>query len=63
MIENNFSNENKRAWSKKKRTTKVEIEIDDSLTIEDDVNKDPDWKSTPLYNRIQKLQVITMQHF
>jgi len=26
--------------------------------IEDDVDKDPDWKKTPLYNRIQKLQVI-----
>lgn len=29
----------------------------DSLTIEDDIKNDPDWKSTPLYNRIQKLQV------
>ncbi|XP_050460223.1 chromosome-associated kinesin KIF4 [Cataglyphis hispanica] len=56
LTENNFSNENKRSWSKKKRTTEIEIEIDDSLMIEDDVNKDPDWKSTPLYNRIQKLQ-------
>ncbi|KAM0737046.1 Chromosome-associated kinesin KIF4 [Formica fusca] len=54
LTENNSSNENKRSWSKKERT--VPIEIDDSLTIEDDVNKDPDWRSTPLYNRIQKLQ-------
>ncbi|XP_070152318.1 chromosome-associated kinesin KIF4 [Polyergus mexicanus] len=54
LTENNSSNEKKRSWSKKERT--IPIEIDDSLTIEDDVNKDPDWKSTPLYNRIQKLQ-------
>jgi len=33
---------------------------DDSLTIEDDVSKDPDWKKTPLYNRIQKIQVIML---
>lgn len=51
--------------SKKRKTDKIEIinEIaysshDDSSMMEDDTDKDPDWKKTPLYNRIQKLQVI-----
>lgn len=36
----------------------VYLSHDDSSMMEDDVDKDPDWKKTPLYNRIQKLQVI-----
>lgn len=51
----------------KKRKRESEIEIidengylshNDNSVIEDDVDKDPDWKKTPLYSRIQKLQVI-----
>lgn len=63
MTKNNFSNEqNKRSWPKKEKSSKMEIthniiELDDSLTIEDDVNKDPDWRRTPLYNRIRKIEV------
>ncbi|KAG5325691.1 KIF4 protein, partial [Pseudoatta argentina] len=59
-------NENKKSSPKKRKTeSKIKEEIfdknaylsyDDSLVIEDDVDKDPDWKNTPLYNRIQKLQ-------
>lgn len=36
---------------------------DDSITTEDDDDKDPDWVKTPLYNRIQKLQVIIMNNY
>jgi hypothetical protein len=32
------------------------ILTDDSI-IEDDDENDPDWRKTPLYNRIQKLEV------
>ncbi|KOX75484.1 Chromosome-associated kinesin KIF4A [Melipona quadrifasciata] len=32
-----------------------ELEIDDSSTEDDNVEKDPDWIQTPLYNRIQSL--------
>lgn len=35
---------------------------DDTFMIEDDVDKDPDWKKTPLYNRIQKSQVIMLNN-
>lgn len=63
LTENNL-NGNKKS-KKRKRDNKTEIidEIaysspDDSSMIEDDIDKDPDWKKTPLYNRIQKLQVI-----
>lgn len=35
----------------------IQSETDDS-TIEDDVEKDPDWTRTPLYNRIRNLLVI-----
>ncbi|KAG5310628.1 KIF4 protein, partial [Acromyrmex insinuator] len=57
--------ENKKSSPKKRKTeSKIKEEIfenaylsyNDSLVIEDDVDKDPDWKNTPLYNRIQKLQ-------
>lgn len=34
-----------------------ELETDDS-SIEDDVDKDPDWRKTPFYNRIKSLLVI-----
>ncbi|XP_072748059.1 chromosome-associated kinesin KIF4 [Anoplolepis gracilipes] len=62
LIKSNFNKENKRSRSKKEKTeSKMEIideniDLHDSLTIEDDVSKDPDWMNTPLYNRIQKLQ-------
>ncbi|GAB1869940.1 Chromosome-associated kinesin KIF4 [Camponotus japonicus] len=62
LTENNFSNEqNKRSWPKKEKPSKMDIthniiDLEDSLTIEDDVSKDPDWRSTPLYNRIRKLE-------
>jgi len=62
----NLSNEKKKSWSKKRKIESKTIDEneylmqDDSLTIEeDDVDKDPDWKNTPLYNRLQKIQVIT----
>lgn len=64
MTENNFSNKNKRSWPKKEKTATMmeisddNIDLHDSLTVEDDVSKDPDWMSTPLYKRIHKLQVI-----
>ncbi|EZA47603.1 chromosome-associated kinesin KIF4 isoform X2 [Ooceraea biroi] len=62
LTEKNSSNEN--VSLPKKRKTKNETIFledaypvhEDSLTIEDDIDKDPDWKKTPLYNRIQKLQ-------
>jgi len=60
-------NENKKLSSKKRKTeSKIKKEIvdenaylsyEDSSMMEDDVDKDPDWKKTPLYSRIQKLQV------
>ncbi|KAL6262365.1 hypothetical protein P5V15_007454 [Pogonomyrmex californicus] len=64
LTENNLNNENKKSWSKRRKIeSKIDIidenaylSHDDSLVIEDDVDKDPDWKKTPLYNRIQKLQ-------
>ncbi|XP_011643578.1 chromosome-associated kinesin KIF4A isoform X2 [Pogonomyrmex barbatus] len=63
LTENNLNNENKKSWSKRRKMeSKIDIDEnaylshDDSLVIEDDVDKDPDWKKTPLYNRIQKLQ-------
>lgn len=48
---------------KPKTVRKVEIEefplTDDSINEEDDdIEKDPDWKRTPLYNRVQSLIVI-----
>lgn len=48
---------------KPKIIRKVEIEefplTDDSNNEEDDdIEKDPDWKRTPLYNRVQSLIVI-----
>lgn len=48
---------------KPKIVRKVEIEefplTDDSNNEEDDdIEKDPDWKRTPLYNRVQSLIVI-----
>lgn len=48
---------------KPKIVKKVEIEefplTDDSINEEDDdIEKDPDWKRTPLYNRVQSLIVI-----
>lgn len=70
MNESNFSNENKRSKSFKKEraisTTEMideNADLDVSVTMEDDVSKDPDWMNTPLYNRIQKLQVIIMHIF
>lgn len=63
LNESNFSNENKRSKSFKKEraisTTEMideNADLDVSVTMEDDVSKDPDWMNTPLYNRIQKLQ-------
>jgi len=57
--------ENKKSSKKRKMEGKIEeiidenyLSHDDSSMMEDDVDKDPDWKKTPLYNRIQKLQVI-----
>ncbi|XP_032669022.1 chromosome-associated kinesin KIF4 isoform X1 [Odontomachus brunneus] len=67
LTKSNLNNENK----KESKTTKnvndmpnlfmenIDGWCDDSLTIEDDdddIENDPDWKKTPLYNRIQKLQ-------
>ncbi|XP_018404227.1 PREDICTED: chromosome-associated kinesin KIF4 [Cyphomyrmex costatus] len=57
-------NENKKLLSKKRKTdSKIEefdendyLSHDNSSIIEDDIDKDPDWKKTPLYSRIQKLQ-------
>lgn len=31
--------------------------LSDDSFVEDDVEKDPDWTRTPLYNKIQKLLV------
>lgn len=67
MPENNL-NGNKELPAKKRKTeNKIEeindeneayyLSHDDSSMMEDDVDKDPDWKKTPLYSRIQKLQV------
>ncbi|XP_011173030.1 chromosome-associated kinesin KIF4 isoform X2 [Solenopsis invicta] len=62
LTENNV-NVNKKAKKRKTEESKMEIiEEDGSLLhdnssiIEDDTDKDPDWKKTPLYSRIQKLQ-------
>jgi len=62
---NNNLIENKKSSKKRKMEGKIEeiidenyLSHDDSSMMEDDVDKDPDWKKTPLYNRIQKLQVI-----
>lgn len=58
-------NENKKSSSKKRKAeSKIEeiidenayLSHDDSSIMEDNVDKDPDWKKTPLYSRIQKLQ-------
>lgn len=67
QILNEIKDTNKKSKSKiKKQTIKV-VEIidenmspplDDSILDCDDTEKDPDWTRTPLYNRIQKLQVI-----
>jgi hypothetical protein len=63
LTENNSNNKDTSLPEKRKTENKtVFLEDayplhDDSL-IEDDVSKDPDWKKTPLYNRIQKIQVI-----
>ncbi|KOC66714.1 Chromosome-associated kinesin KIF4A [Habropoda laboriosa] len=35
---------------------------DDSIITDDDVEKDPDWTNTPLYNRIQKLLNATKNY-
>jgi len=54
--------ENKNSSKKRKMESEIidenYLSHDDSSMMEDDVDKDPDWKKTPLYNRIQKLQVI-----
>ncbi|KAH0949886.1 hypothetical protein HN011_002770 [Eciton burchellii] len=61
LTENNSNNKDTSLPEKRKTENKtVFLEDayplhDDSL-IEDDVSKDPDWKKTPLYNRIQKIQ-------
>ncbi|KAL0122222.1 hypothetical protein PUN28_007163 [Cardiocondyla obscurior] len=62
LTENNLS-KNKNVLKKKKREktqiidANCDLSLDTSLTMEhDDVDKDPDWKKTPLYSRIQKLQ-------
>jgi len=64
LTDNNLS-ENKKSSKKRKMENKIEeiinenyLSHDDSSMMEDDVDKDPDWKKTPLYSRIQKLQVI-----
>lgn len=57
---------NKKLSKKRKTESKIEeiidenayLSHDDSSMMEDDVDKDPDWKKTPLYSRIRKLQVI-----
>ncbi|XP_024883411.1 chromosome-associated kinesin KIF4 [Temnothorax curvispinosus] len=64
ILTENKLNTNERSPSKKrKRESKIEVinenaylSHDDSSMMEDDVDKDPDWKKTPLYSRIQKLQ-------
>jgi len=65
LTENNLKNKDTSLPEKRKTENKTVLEDayplhDDSLTIEDDVSKDPDWKKTPLYNRIQKIQVIIL---
>lgn len=64
QTENNSDNEDISLPKKRKtqnKTTFLEDSYllhDDSFTTQDDVDKDPDWKKTPLYSRIQKLEVI-----
>ncbi|XP_031828912.1 kinesin-like protein 3A isoform X2 [Nomia melanderi] len=55
-------NEINKTKQKNKRQTTITEEIDENIypesddsNIEDDVERDPDWTQTPLYNRIQKL--------
>lgn len=68
LTENNLNKKSSLKSKIKKTTEKLDIIHDetiyqlqdDSLIEEDDVDKDPDWKKTPLYNRIQKLQVIIL---
>lgn len=55
---------NKTKQKNKRQTTVIEV-IDENIypdsddsNVEDDVERDPDWTQTPLYNRIQKLLVF-----
>lgn len=62
----NLNGNKKSSFKKRKMESEIKEEIvdenaylsyDDNSMMEDDVDKDPDWKKTPLYSRIQKLQV------
>ena len=57
--------------SKKKKAAKPKSLLDtpeynaiiltDESLVDDDVENDPDWTKTPLYNRIQKLMVLIIE--
>ncbi|XP_011865378.1 PREDICTED: chromosome-associated kinesin KIF4 [Vollenhovia emeryi] len=63
VLENNLNRANKPLPKKRRGEGSTEVidenaylSPDESSMIEDDIDKDPDWKKTPLYNRIQKMQ-------